>query len=267
MGGPPSGPIRPGEAPPSADMLTVRLPGSRSHGRSARPPRRQHRDRQLLWPSFQPWLRGIHGRWRYTSAAWRLASPLTQYARSPVSSARQTPLQRPQRDRHSPGPAVQQDTSFRAKGLAWPLLELIRQEQRRLVLNLEPCLRRGSGLQSASAPDRCACEQDDEQQADRRTPGERLGMRWRRPSERRLIPPGRRVGVGTGHLSAQHGDLLAQHEQLEILDAIVAGELGQHLRQAPHYLHQAGARRVPNTRDAEPASCRTRWASAAETVA
>jgi hypothetical protein len=39
--------------------------------------------------------------------------------------------------------------------------------------------------------------------------------------------------VGPLYLSAQHRDLMAQHEQLDIFRAVVAGKLGQHLRYVP----------------------------------
>ncbi len=35
------------------------------------------------------------------------------------------------------------------------------------------------------------------------------------------------------YLAAQHGHLVAQHEQFDVLGPTVAGELGQHLQNLP----------------------------------
>jgi hypothetical protein len=48
--------------------------------------------------------------------------------------------------------------------------------------------------------------------------------------------------LGTSYLSAQHCDLVAQDQQFDVLGAVVAGELSQHLQHlAQQQVHQRRA--------------------------
>jgi hypothetical protein len=58
----------------------------------------------------------------------------------------------------------------------------------------------------------------------------------------RPVQPIVRAQLGAVHLPSQDRDLVAQHQQFDVLGAAVTGELGQHLQDLPdEQIHQRGA--------------------------
>jgi hypothetical protein len=65
------------------------------------------------------------------------------------------------------------------------------------------------------------------------------------PRQGRQHDPVGRLDLGTVYLSAEHRDLVAQDQQFDVLGAVIAGQLGQHLQHlAQQQVHQRCAHDV-----------------------